>query len=211
MKTIYLVRHGQSESNVGEIQRERASMLTPHGHEQARILAERCKKLPIDLVVSSGFPRAHDTAQHIVNAINKPYEEVEFFGERRTPSKVVGLKYSDPLFVAYEQGFWNKFHEPDWRHEDGENFADLKERAAKCIHYLEQKPEENILVVGHGLFVRVLVAYMIFNEDLTGRECMKLMRFLTTENTGITMVVYDPENPHGAWQMKTWNDHAHLG
>lgn len=210
-KTIYLVRHGQSESNVGEIQRERASKLTEHGHEQAKILAERFKKLPVDIIISSGFPRAHDTAQHIVRAIEKPYAEVDIFGERRPPSKAIGLKRTDPVLVAYEESFWNLFHDPQWRHEDSENFSDLNERAAACLEYLAQRPEEHIVVVGHGLFVRVLVARMLFGEELTGRECLKLMRFLQTENTGITVVVYDPRSPYGVWQMKTWNDHAHLG
>ena len=133
------------------------------------------------------------------------------FGERRPASSTVGLKRTDAVLVAYEKDFWSSFHDPEWRYEDSENFADLKIRAARCLEYLIARPEENILVVGHGLFVRVLIAYMAFEEELTGTECLRLMRFLATENTGITVVTYEPERSRGEWHMQTWNDHAHLG
>ena len=211
MKTIYLVRHGESETNVGDRYLGRSARLTALGHRQARFLVQRCAKLPVELIISSGYPRADQTADYIVRALGKPFEQSALFAERRAPSALVGQSKSEPDSIAYEDAIWSKFGDPAWRHSDAENFADLNARAAQALSYLAARPEQNMLVVGHGFFSKILAARVIFGEELTGAACLSVMQALRLENTSLSVLEYDPDHARGwTWRIAVWNDHAHL-
>ena len=211
MKTVYLVRHGESETNAGNIMFGKSAKLTARGHEQAKFIAQRCVRLPIEVIISSGFLRADETARYIVDAVAKPLEQSDLFAERRHPSFPLGRSKSEPDYVAFEEGFWNKFDDPSWRHEDAENFDDLNARAQAALQLLAGRPEKNVLVVGHGLFTKVLAAKVVFGDGLTGSECIKVLRAFRLENTGLSLFEHEPENPSGlVWRIAVWNDHAHL-
>ena len=68
-----------------------------------------------------------------------------------------------------------------------------------------------MLVVGHGFFTRMLIAHMLYGEKLSGQEFAPLVWGLRTKNTGISILKYDPTDPHRTWWLLAWNDHAHLG
>src|ERR1051326_61747 len=191
MKTVYLVRHGESETNAGNIMFGKSAKLTARGHEQAKFIARRCATLPIEVIISSGFLRADETARYIIDAVAKPLEQSDLFAERRHPSFPLGRSKSEPDYVAFEEGFWNRFDDPSWRHEDAENFEDLNARAQAALQLLAGRPEKNVLVVGHGLFTKVLAGKVIFGEGLTGSEWIKILRALRLENTGLSVFEHD--------------------
>ena len=85
MKTIYFVRHGQSEGNAGPVWVDATSKLSAKGKEQARVVAERFTKLPVDIIISSTMDRAVETAQIIAERIDKKTEQSELFVEPQTP------------------------------------------------------------------------------------------------------------------------------
>lgn len=215
MKRIYLVRHGESEANVGNIYLGGETPLTEEGHRQADFIAERASKLPIEVVVASTLLRAKQTAQHIVDKIGKPLETSDLFVERRSPSEYVGRPYGDPKTADIDKILDANFGKPGWRHSDEENFDDMKVRAKKAVEFLEARPENEILVVTHGLFLRMLVGTILFNDEFTGREGFSLFKTFQTKNTGLTIFLYHPEaiseGVHKkVWRILTWNDHAHL-
>lgn len=211
MKNVYLVRHGESETNAGNLLFGRSAKLTTRGHEQAKFVARRCANLPLDVVISSGFLRADETAKYIVAAVGKPLEQSDLFVERRHPSFALGQSKTDPGYLEFEDGFWNRLDDPSWRHADAENFADLNLRAARALQLLAERPEKNILVVGHGLFTKILAAKVVFGTRLTGSTCINVMRAFQLENTGLSIFEHDPEQTTGQdWRIAVWNDHAHL-
>ena len=133
-------------------------------------------------------------------------EQSDLFAERRPPSFPLGRSKSEPDYVAFEEASWNKFDDPSWRHEDAENFDDLKARAQAALQLLAQRPEKNILVVRHGLFTKVLAAKVIFGETLTGSECIKILRALRLENTSLSLFEHDPENASDlVLRIVVWN------
>ena len=79
MKTIYFVRHGQSEGNVSAVYQTVSSPLTEGGKRQARFIAERCSKLPIEAVVSSTQLRAKETASIIAEKTGHTVEFSDLF------------------------------------------------------------------------------------------------------------------------------------
>ena len=79
------------------------------------------------------------------------------------------------------------------------------------LELLAGRPEKNVLVVGHGLFTKVLAAKVVFGDGLTGSECIKILRAFRLENTGLSVFEHDPEHAGGSvWRIAVWNDHAHL-
>jgi len=77
MKYIYFVRHGESQANAEITGIGMDSPLTEKGREQAGFIAERCKRLPIQVIISSTMNRARETAEVVLKRIQKPMEVSE--------------------------------------------------------------------------------------------------------------------------------------
>ena len=208
-KTVYFVRHAQSEGNEKlDHYQTPDSKLSPWGEEQAQILADRISKINVDSILSSSWPRARQTAEIIAkkNAASIQYNDL--LCETKPPSIYYGKRKDDPEIIKlqhlYEQ---NKFNQ-DWRIADEENIEDRKERARKVLEFILGSPGENLLVVTHGGILRTTIAYMIFGENFTRAEYFKFVPFLQATNTGITVCTYRERE---GWRMLTWNDRAHFG
>ncbi len=209
MKTVYFIRHAESEENIGPIQQGAVTPLTKKGKDQAKIVAKRCKSLSIGLIISSTMIRAVETANVIAKKISKQFETSGLFVERKRPSEVLGKPKDDPESIRIGNLTWDNFHISDFRHSDEENFEDIKKRAREALKYLESKNEDNILVVTHGFFMRIVMAYILFGDKLTAYECQQCIRVFHMENTGITTLCYDKDRTP-TWWLEVWNDHAHL-
>jgi broad specificity phosphatase PhoE len=211
MKKIYFVRHGESEGNSGPIRQTKETPLTEKGRQQAQFVAKRCNKLGAELIVSSTMVRAKQTAEYVVSEAQLPIEHSDLFVERRRGSEVLGKPKDDPAALEVEEIIKKHFADPGFRHSDEENFDDLKQRAKDALEYLANRPEEIMIVVSHGFFMKVLMAYVVFGDELTGKECEKFIRKFEMENTAIT-VIDGKEVPLGMrWWIWIWNDHSHLG
>ncbi|MHB1086576.1 MAG: histidine phosphatase family protein [Minisyncoccota bacterium] len=212
MKTIYLVRHGESEINVSDMYvNTLTSPLTELGREQARLLADRAARIQFDVLLSSPIARAKETAETIATVTRHSIEYFDVFRERALPASITGRPKSDPEAKAMADAAVHASEHGTTKVEDAETFYELKERAGRAIQLLEERPEKNILVVGHGFFTRVLIARMLFGEDLTVKEFAPFVWGMRTKNTGISVLRYDPSDKHRPWWMLVWNDHAHLG
>ena len=211
MKTIYLVRHGESESNTGDIFYGPTAPLTDLGRRQASFIAERASKLPIELIVASTMTRAAETGDIIAARIGKPIEYSDLFTERHHPTSHIGIHKSTPEFLREEKEFLERFEDASWKFEDGENFDDLKARASQALEFLEKRTESDILVASHGVFMSILLARVVLGSELTATECGRFIRGFHMNNTGLTILRNDPKN-HWAlpWHVRMWNDHSHL-
>ncbi len=211
---IYFVRHGESEGNTGPLHQGPDTPLTENGRKQAEFVAERFSDIPIDLIVSSTYERAKETAYIINSLILRPIEYSELFVERRQPSEIVGTPKEGPVSEEIRNLMREKRHTLGWRHSDEENFEDLKKRGLDALDFILSLGRENVLVVTHGLFMRMLIACVILGKEMTSHEYFKIMVSFDTKNTGITMCEYKPAIPNerdNPWHIVAWNDHAHLG
>ncbi|MBI4160200.1 histidine phosphatase family protein [Candidatus Wolfebacteria bacterium] len=211
MKTIYLVRHGESDVNAGPILEGPKSPLTAKGRDQSSLIAERAQKLPIEIIISSTMQRAKETALAIQEKTGKYVEFSDLFIERQRPSHHYGLDKTDPKALGEWRKIVENFATPTFKLFDEENFEDLKKRAREALRHLEDRPENNILVVSHGTFMRVMMGEVLFGSNFTAPECLQLFKTTMAKNTGITVLVYNTEKAPPFWQLLAWNDHAHLG
>lgn len=211
MKTVYFIRHGESEGNAGPIRQSSLTPLSDHGRTQATFMAKRCSELPIDILVTSTMMRAQQTASVIGEEIGRKAIPSDLFVERRRPCAQIGKPKDDPHALSINKEMWDNFGIAGYRHSGEENFEDLRDRARQALEFLANRPEENIAVVTHGFFMRILIAYVVFQERLTGTECESFVRTFHMENTGLTIIKHGDPQEGPFWRVWTWNDYAHLG
>jgi probable phosphoglycerate mutase len=215
MKRIYLVRHGESEANVALTHGTGESPLSEKGLEQAEFIAERASKLPVQRIISSTMVRAHDTAKIIGRKLGLPVETSDLFVESRGPSETIDTSYTDPKTIQAYEEIRQNYGKPGWRHSDEETFEDQMKRTQAALTFLLDLPEEHILVASHGLFLRLLMGYVVFGPTPTPREFQRVVWGFGTKNTGLSILEYQERYFDGMklpnpWQVVTWNDHAHL-
>ncbi len=214
MKTIYFVRHGETEGNTGNIFQGESTPLNEKGMHQAERVAERCSRIKIDAIISGALYRQQQTATTISEKIKMPFITSDLFDERRRPTSIVGRSRQDKQAVVVEEAWYRSIFEDGPRVEDGENFDDLKVRAGDALEFLASHSAESVLVVTSGNILHMLGARVIFGERFAQKEFSSLVHALYVTNSGLTLFRYiddDPDRPSHPWRIATWNDHAHLG
>lgn len=158
MKNIFFVRHASSVGNENNEYQHLHSPLSKTGRTQAKLVAERFRTIPIDLVITSPLERAAETARYIAETNQLQITIEPLFQEILRPSILRGQRKG-----SEETATIKLFLEANWahqsaRHSDEENFYDLRSRALSALEYLIARPEENLLVVTHGTFLRTPLA-----------------------------------------------------
>jgi len=182
--------------------------LSNEGRKQARMLAKRFSRIPVDIILASDITRAKQTAEIISDAIKKDIVFSHLLREIRVPREIMGKSEKDPEVLRFKQQTKNHADEPEWHYSDEENFFEMKERAGEFLRFLGTRKEENILVVSHGRFIRLIILAMAFGEEFSYKMRASFNEAFRVTNTGITLCEQDSK---GRWEIITWNDHAHLG
>jgi broad specificity phosphatase PhoE len=211
-KIVYFGRHGQSNENVAPVFQSPDSALSAEGYRQAGMLAERASRLDFDVLISSPFRRARETADIIAKVTGKQVEECDLFVERLKPSALNGKPFSDPDAAALWHEWNQSLFTPNLRVGDGENYDDLVARADRALAYLSARPEKRIFVMSHGYFLRALFARVMFQELLTAPIFQKFQDAAAMENSGLSVLRYQRAGiEEWRWRLWVYNDHAHLG
>jgi 2,3-bisphosphoglycerate-dependent phosphoglycerate mutase len=209
MKTIYLIRHAESEGNIGMHFQGVETSLTEKGREQAAFVAKRCSRLKVDALITSDMRRARETAEVISQAIRVPLETSNLFSERRRPSSIIGVPMDNMEAKKIDDAWTRGLLTGEGRVGDGENYADVAARSEQALQFLANHPAENILVVSHGFFMCMLLARSLFHDALTPAEFRRIFNGFHISNTGISILKHGGE--WAEWGVYAWNDHAHLG
>ena len=148
---IYLVRHGQTNSNAKKIYNHNDEDLNRKGIEQAEELSKRISKLDYDIIISSPLLRAKHTAE-IINIKNKKIIYDERLKERDHGS-LDGQSYA----YTDRDSYWNYFNNQKYGTE--ESIIHLFERVKSFLNELSQKPYRNVLIVAHSGISKAFYAY----------------------------------------------------
>lgn len=212
-KTIYLIRHGESISNVQGIFQGSADALTDRGRAQALALGKRLKKhYPIERIITSTHARAYETSTIIGNTLGLTRVSTPLLIERRQPSTIIGCTTDDVLATAIREEGQSRFHDPQFCYGDGETFTDLKIRALAALMHILDQPEKHIAVVTHGVFATVLAAASQRGDKLTSHD-LDAYQFRLA-NTGLCIFAHRSRRTFSGvergWIILRWNDIAHL-
>lgn len=211
LKTVYLVRHGQSLHNIEAVYQSQSVALSDTGREQAKLIAERVSDVSIDTLISSPLPRTMETATIIGQAIGKEPIYSEIFVERIIPTLLEGKPYEDVEASKLWREWEANFYTPGARIADGENYEDLIARVDAALDLFNHDPGKSILVVSHGGFIRAITARVALGKLLSPELMKKINNSVGTENTGITVLKYRAGfEDEAKWRLISYNDHSHL-
>lgn len=209
MKKVYLVRHGQTDSNHGGVMLGEAAALTEQGRNEAVQVAGRIERIGVNALISSPFQRTIDTASAIAAGTGLSIEESDLFIEWRRPSVMIGQSWRDPKMRQLDDEVLTGYGmDPAYRHSDEETFIEIRDRARAALAFLKEHSAETICVVSHGIFLRVLFATVAFGDAFGPEQFKYAFRHLRMGNTGITTLMYEEQD---GWIAQTWSDMAHLG
>jgi 2,3-bisphosphoglycerate-dependent phosphoglycerate mutase len=190
-RTIFLIRHGETEGNAARIVQLPDAALSPRGIAQAERLARRLAAEGIALILSSDLQRAVTTAEHVRRATGAPIafdpllQERNFGNLRGTPYAEIGF---DPFA-------------PDYEPPDGESWPIFHARVDRAWEAIQARAVEvggPLAVVTHGLVCRSLAArHVVLPEGTIAPD--------RWENTSVTIV--DGPTP---WRVRLLNCVAHL-
>lgn len=201
------MRHGRSRANETKIVEGGESPLTEEGKKQAAIVANRFKSIPIEVVLSSHYLRAQETAKIIAEANGVPFEVLDMAYENEISEGINGLHEEDPAVKAAIEK-----RDQNWitgvSDESIESFDSILNRVKSLATLLEERDAQHIAIVSHGFFMGLFVAFHILGKYLTAENfLLSVKSTMRSTNTGITYFTIE----NGKWVLRSWNDSAHLG
>ncbi len=210
-KIIYFVRHGETESNVHNIRQGPLGHLTEKGRAQALTTAKQFphKKGRPEVIISSPYERTQETAEIIAKELGMKVEYSDLLKERKNPTEVVGRSGSDPEVKKIMDRMDKSFHDDNLRYSDEENFEDLHQRAKKLLTFIKKRPEQRIVLVTHGIFLKMVFATMLKRAHLDSNEYNKLSFFNPIDNAGLSVCTYTHKwwwFGYEEWKLLMWNN-----
>ena len=200
MGKLYIVRHGETVWNrEGRIQGHTDVDLSERGRQQARLLAQRLKSVPLDAAYASDLCRASDSAAVILQGRDVPLYPTPRLREYHKGA-FEGLTEAElrARYPAEYPGYIAK--DLDYAPEGGESTRGVSARMTAVINEIKERHlGDNVLVVGHGGSLRA--AMMV----LLGMPMDANWRFVFG-NCTLTIV----DTYHDNAVLRLFNDGSHL-
>jgi broad specificity phosphatase PhoE len=170
VKTIFLVRHGESEANLDPIaykKGDHAIGLTPKGVEQAIAAAERLHaevdaRGPLNPIVwTSPYQRCRQTAAPIAERLGAPLRENVLIREQEyglfdgLTDDECGARY--PEWIDRQKRLTACLGKFYFRYPGGESRADVAQRVHQFFGTLHRDPYDTPIIVSHGVTTRAFL------------------------------------------------------
>lgn len=202
-KTIYLIRHGETEYNrKGAVQgRGIDADLNETGQRQARAFYEKYRDTPFRKIYVSSLKRTYQTSQGFIEA-GIPYERFEGLDEISW-GKVEGMTLEESGYEVFKT-LIEKWREGEIHAalDGGESPEQVAERQTDVMRkILERKEEELILITMHGRAMRILLSRVL------GFPLWEMDRF-EHSNTCLYILEYDYDRER--FEVKLSNDISHI-
>lgn len=190
-KTVYFVRHGESEANVDMLWCGWTdSKLTKKGKEQAVEAAKKFEAAEyesIEKIFCSDLVRARDTAFEINKVLNKPIEISEKLRETNF-GDLEGFNFTQIVETGVFDLNRSRDREANVYFPNGESVFSMTQRFTYKINEILQE-HDTVLVVAHGMAIAAAVAYFAFND-------VKLMNRFVFENAKINKLVFTEDKTY---------------
>jgi 2,3-bisphosphoglycerate-dependent phosphoglycerate mutase len=172
---VFLIRHGESESNAGLPSADPGSApLTPDGHRQARQIARVLADVPA-LIVTSPYLRARQTAQPTISRFPAagcqewPVQEFTYL------AGLHGRNSTATERQPYARAYWDQA-DPHHASPGAESFTGLISRTADFLDRLSAQRSGPVAVFTHGLFMRAVAWSLLTGITTPGHDEMRSFR-----------------------------------
>lgn len=201
MGKIFLIRHGETDSNKGHrFQGRLDNPLNEAGIQQAERLAEFMKEQKIDAVYSSSMKRARMTAEKLATAYGLDVKPMDLLQEVSFGAWE-GLEYNEINKRWPEEMNLFLTKPGEWMPPNGESFEQVKERCKIAFEqiFAEQGHDKDIAIVSHGGIIRVQLCLLL---DIPLNNLWKL----AVHNASVTTLV----DWNGSLVLEQMNDNSFL-
>jgi broad specificity phosphatase PhoE len=200
-KTLYIVRHGQTELNRQGIVQGRGmnTDLNDEGRKQAAQFFDAYKDVAFDKIYISELKRTQQSIQQFID-LGIPYEKLEGLDEMAW-GVLEGTESTPENRAAFLQAIreWVAGN-LDVSLEGGESPNQVKERQEKAISTILSHPEEEtVLICMHGRAMRLLLCW------ITGHPLTEMETF-PHQNLILYKLTYDG----GKFEIIDFNNAQHL-
>ncbi|SLK41633.1 fructose-2,6-bisphosphatase [Mycobacteroides abscessus subsp. abscessus] len=144
-KTIYLIRHCEAYGQQAE------ALLTAKGKRQAHDLADFLKDEGIQLILSSTYLRAYESAKPLAERLQITIQKEERLIERKLSSRNLN---------NWQSLLEKSFTDLDIVYEDGESSRQAMKRATDVMKECLQRQEQRFAIVTHGNLLTLMWKYV---------------------------------------------------
>ena len=206
---VYLLRHAKSLSHEQLKRQSPDSPLGPIGEAQAKQIAERMSREKIDIIFSSPWRRASQTATYIAKKLEVPIEYFKDIVEITYSTRLFSVERSKELDQQFEKERIANISNLDWKFDKtSESKRDLIARTYKFQKYLLANClGQTVLVVTHGIFLKAFIASCIFGKKYHDELLVSILQVLRSENVGLTLLEYVEEDR--VWKINYLNNYSH--
>ena len=148
---VYLVRHGQTDTNISNLYNFRGEDINQNGIQQAEKLKEKIKEMEFDIIYCSPLLRARHTAD-IINSKNK-----EIIIDNRLEERKHGNLEGKSIECTNREIYWS--YPTNTRYGTEETIQSLFQRVNDFLNELKTKDYSKVLVVAHKGVSRAFHAY----------------------------------------------------
>lgn len=204
MKTLYLIRHGETDHNAaGRAMGQMDVPLNERGIEQARQTAGFLRRYPIERIVSSDLGRAMATAQPLADGLGlaiEPDARLRELSFGILEGKTVGeCELLDPAAVER------------WRSGDfdaalpgGESRRSLMKRTREVLEEIAAGPHAQVALFSHGGALNALHTHMVEHGNPHPRE--HIPRAFRFHNAAVSVAAWAEDQ----WRFLVVNSTFHL-
>ena len=167
---IFLIRHGESSSDIEDrYGGHYDDHLTEKGKRQAQKVAKQLAGKGIEVIFSSPFHRARETAEIMGKGLKCPVKIVNDIKERNRYAHLTGMKKSDaaekhPEHVA-------KLKDHTYGVDGGEEYDIFKVRIIKTFEKLSSQPYDIIAIVAHSGPIGCILREVLNMTELKIGKC----------------------------------------
>ena len=199
---IYLIRHCEAQGNKNRVfHGHYDSEITENGMCQLKLLSERFKDIPYDVIYSSDLQRAYKTAE----AANK-YRMLPII-KRKELREIFGGEWEDLDFVNIAKKFPAEFemwtNDPkSFKMPGGESYFDFYNRIKAAMDtIIKENKGKTAVVVTHGTVIKLYLTYA------SGLKLEDSEKIEWCDNTAVSVIDYDD---NFVPEIEFMNDNSHL-
>lgn len=199
-KTLYIVRHGQTDFNASGILQGKTidAPLNQTGIAQMNAFFEHYKDIPFDLVITSELKRSIQSVQSFINSgiehiVDERITEFSWGENEGKPLDAIIINNYKNMLEAWNEG---RLH---FAIPGGESGLSLQNRVQSFAEHIRNLPAEKVLICTHGRTLKMLIVQLM-NWKINQMESIR------HSNGALFQLTYDEKE----FQLEKNNDLTHL-
>ena len=191
---IYFVRHGETAQSSAYRHQSPTTPLSPIGREHMLTTADYLRGVNPDLIITSGYVRAQESARIIGSVLGVTPLVEERLHEVVRPSKFYHTSYFNLetlVYVVFSVLFRN---DPKRRYLDGENYRETMNRVRSVVARLESyaTTHQSVVVVSHSIMINLMLTQMCKGQLSLKDIITTCMHIEKLRNASVVHAEYTP-------------------